>query len=499
MQDAADVGTAQPLMSSVETVPQTGILVGRRLESHKRRLVILLLVLSDILLAFLVWGAASVLQGIWGQGSLTGVAVATVASSVVVWIGLRWLLGLYPGYGLEATEELRLQTHAVLATLAITAVFAVAIVQIGGLLSRLWLILGFLGLAVMAPLVRHFVKEAMIKAALWGKPVVVLSLGEAGQRIVRLLNKERGLGLRPVAIFDSRMAPTEGASDGVPYGGTVSAAMNLDWKGKVDTAIFAMPHTRRENLVKFVERARGTFRHIVIIPNLEGVTNSAVVARNLAGTFGVEVRQNLLNSWTLRTKRVFEFVVTLMGGILVFPIILVLCLLVWLESGRPIFYRDQRMGRDKRLFTCMKFRTMVSDAEAVLQELLAENAELREEYSRYHKLRVDPRVTRVGSFLRKTSLDELPQLWNVLRGEMSLVGPRPYLPRESADIGATQSDILCVYPGITGPWQVSGRNHASFSERVRMDVYYVRNWSIWLDLLLLARTVRVVLFDRGAY
>jgi lipopolysaccharide/colanic/teichoic acid biosynthesis glycosyltransferase len=170
-----------------------------------------------------------------------------------------------------------------------------------------------------------------------------------------------------------------------------------------------------------------------------------------------------------------------------------------MESGRPVFYSDKRMGRDGKLFSCVKFRTMVPDAEDLLQRMLAEDPEMREEYLKYHKLREDPRVTLVGRFLRKTSLDELPQLWNVLRGEMSLVGPRPYLPRESVDIGATQSEILRVTPGITGPWQVAGRNHTSFGERVGMDAWYVRDWSVWLDLVLLARTVQCLLVSRDAY
>nr|MDP9480739.1 sugar transferase [Actinomycetota bacterium] len=178
--------------------------------------------------------------------------------------------------------------------------------------------------------------------------------------------------------------------------------------------------------------------------------------------------------------------------------LLALCLLVRLESRGPVFYSAMRMGRDNKLFACVKFRTMVPDAEAVLQRLLEEDEEAREEYSKYHKLRDDPRVTRVGRFLRKTSLDELPQIWNVLRGEMSLVGPRPYLPRESSGIGRTQGEILRVYPGITGPWQTSGRNDTSFADRVQIDGHYVRNWSIWWDLIILARTVRCVLFSRGA-
>lgn len=142
---------------------------------------------------------------------------------------------------------------------------------------------------------------------------------------------------------------------------------------------------------------------------------------------------------------------------------------------------------------------MVPDAETVLHRMLAEDAGMFEEYSKYHKLRDDPRVTRVGRFLRRTSLDELPQLWNVLRGEMSLVGPRPYLPRESADIGPARKEILRVYPGMTGPWQVGGRNGTSFVERTRMDVYYVRDWSVWLDLVILARTVVFVALRAGAH
>jgi Undecaprenyl-phosphate galactose phosphotransferase WbaP len=236
----------------------------------------------------------------------------------------------------------------------------------------------------------------------------------------------------------------------------------------------------------------------MIIPNLDGVTNSAVVARNLAGTFAVEIKYNLLDPWALRTKRILDLCLTAVGGVLVLPLLLVLAFLVYLESGGSIFYRDLRMGRDGKLFPCIKFRTMVPDAEELLRRLIEDDAELRKEYYRYHKLSKDPRVTRVGRFLRKTSLDELPQLWNVLKGQMSLVGPRPYLPRESADIGASQGEILRVPPGITGPWQVAGRSQTAFEERVQIDLYYVRDWSVWLDLVILARTIGTVLLRRGA-
>jgi Undecaprenyl-phosphate galactose phosphotransferase WbaP len=260
-----------------------------------------------------------------------------------------------------------------------------------------------------------------------------------------------------------------------------------------------MPHTRREQLAKLVGLASVSFRHVMVVPNLGGITNSAVVARDLAGTFAVETKHNLLNPFALWAKRTVDFVLTVIGGVFVLPLIFVLGLLVYLESGWPIFYSDRRLGKDGKLFSCVKFRTMAPNAEALLLQVLEANANYREEYLLYHKLRDDPRITRIGRFLRKTSLDELPQLWNVLKGEMTLVGPRPYLPRESDEIGVTQREILRVPPGITGPWQVSGRNHTFFSERVRMDAHYVRDWSIWLDIVLLARTVKALLFDRAAY
>jgi Undecaprenyl-phosphate galactose phosphotransferase WbaP len=213
----------------------------------------------------------------------------------------------------------------------------------------------------------------------------------------------------------------------------------------------------------------------------------------------VEIRHSLLDPWVRRTKRTMDLTATILGGLLILPLFLLISGLVWIESRGSIFYSAPRLGCDDRLFSCVKFRTMVPDAEAALQRMLQEDPKAHEEYRKYHKLRDDPRVTRVGRFLRKTSLDELPQLWNVLRGEMSLVGPRPYLPRESVEIRATQSEILRVHPGVTGPWQVSGRSHTSFEDRVGIDAYYVRNWSIWLDLVLLARTAKALVVDRGAY
>jgi Undecaprenyl-phosphate galactose phosphotransferase WbaP len=493
VQSTIGTDAANSTVRMIESAPRVDTFMGRLEKSGRQMLVMFALLSSDILLAFAIWQAAFVLYSALARGSSSGLASVGM---VAVWVGLRAVLGLYPGYGLGQVEELRRQSFASIVTITILAIFTF---EDGTLSSYILFFAWGLGLLVLAPLTRQVVKRAMREAGLWGKPVVVVGADKAGAHVLKVLQQEQDLGFNPLAVFDNRVAPMGGTLEGVPYGGTLSEAVDLGTKHGIDTVIFAMPNTRREHLVKFVNMASLNFQHVMVIPNLGGITNCMVVARDLAGTFGVEIKYNLLDPWAQRAKRMLDIVATLIGGALILPLILSLCLLVRMESRGPVFYKDQRMGRNGRLFSCVKFRTMVLDAEDLLQQLLAEDEKLRNEYLKYHKLRDDPRVTRVGRFLRKTSLDELPQLWNVLRGEMSLVGPRPYLPRESEDIGKTQKEILRVTPGITGPWQVAGRNHTSFSERVHMDASYVRDWSIWLDILLLADTAWCLLFNRNAY
>jgi Undecaprenyl-phosphate galactose phosphotransferase WbaP len=478
------------------------VLLGCRAEAWRERLVILALVFSDIVLALLVWGLAYLVQNVWGQGPLSSITVVSILPIVVVWVGLRALLGLYPGYGMDQVEELRRQCYASLSTLAITTIFAFAF-QIGQPISRLLAGFVFLGLLFLSPLVRQLVKKWMMQYGVWGKPAIILGRGDTDVSVKELLSKEWTLGYRPVAVFDGgangRWTEVKDGNEGESHQGVILAeAVRLGRKHRIDTVFLAMPQVQREYLARLANLASVHFRNVVVVPDLAGVTNSAVVARDFAGTLGLEIRHSLLNPTVRWAKRALDLVVTILGGLLILPLFIVLSGLVWLESRGGVFYRAPRVGYDGKLFSCVKFRTMIHDAEAVLARMLEEDDEVREEYRKYHKLCDDPRVTRIGRFLRKTSLDELPQLWNVLRGEMSLVGPRPYLPRESSEIGTAQGEILRVYPGITGPWQVGGRNGTSFTQRVQIDTHYVRNWSIWLDLVILARTIRSVLLMRGA-
>jgi Undecaprenyl-phosphate galactose phosphotransferase WbaP len=238
---------------------------------------------------------------------------------------------------------------------------------------------------------------------------------------------------------------------------------------------------------------------LILIPNLRWVGSIGVVPHSLEGFLGLEVRQNLLSATQQIIKRILDISIVLASSIFVVPISLIIGILIKLDSAGKILFSQKRIGKDGGEFKMWKFRTMVANSDEVLDEYLSTNPEAFKEWGFNQKIKDDPRVTRIGNLLRKSSLDELPQLWNVLKGEMSLVGPRPFLPEQSTFYGKTYHLYKRVRPGITGFWQVSGRNEVGYSERVRFDEYYVRNWSVWLDIYILIRTIWAVLRGEGAY
>lgn len=302
----------------------------------------------------------------------------------------------------------------------------------------------------------------------------------------------------PFALFDYQLMPAGKSYQEVPYEETLADAMDLGYEQGVDTIIFAMPYTRRGQLASMVSAAGESFRNVLVVPNLKGVTNSAVVARDLSGTFAIEIKQNLLDPWAQRLKRALDLFGAVVGGLLISPLLLTIVVLTKLDSSGPAFYGHRRVGARDDHFVCWKFRTMRANAEQMLEKYLQDNPYLRAEWEQNQKLRNDPRVTRIGRLLRKTSLDELPQLWNVLWGEMSLTGPRPIVDAEIPKYKKDYALFKRIKPGMSGLWQVSGRSNMDYEERVELDVYYVRNWSVWLDIIILARTIKTVLFGRGA-
>jgi lipopolysaccharide/colanic/teichoic acid biosynthesis glycosyltransferase len=327
-------------------------------------------------------------------------------------------------------------------------------------------------------------------------PLANVSTGEPGTRNSSLPPP----GDRTVtsATQAAAMAPSMFAEvEGIPIAGELGLAPVLAQRLNIKYAVLAMPGVDSRKLLRITERVGHAFTHMLVIPDLFGLGSIGVPAKDIGGILGIEVRQQLLLPGPRLMKRVMDLVLTLVGGLCIIPILALLTLLIVLDSRGSPFYKQKRLGRDGTQFMAYKFRTMHGDGEARLAQVLESNPALRAEYNTFHKLRNDPRVTRIGRVLRKYSLDELPQLWNVLRGDMSLVGPRPYLERELKDMDAQEGFILRAPPGMTGLWQVSDRNAIGFSGRVKMDVHYVRNWSPWLDIYILARTFGVVIRGTG--
>jgi Undecaprenyl-phosphate galactose phosphotransferase WbaP len=229
------------------------------------------------------------------------------------------------------------------------------------------------------------------------------------------------------------------------------------------------------------------------------MTSLGINARDVGGIIGIEVPRNLLRPSSRLMKRALDLAMVIASAPFVLLLLAICAVLIKLEGG-PVLYANERMGYRGKKFKAWKLRSMVINGDEVLHRYLARHPEEQLQWDTTQKLQRDPRLTRIGKFIRKTSIDELPQLWNVLVGEMSIVGPRPMLESQTEMYGSQEFELYKqVRPGITGLWQISGRNHLSFAERVKLDKYVIQNWSVWLDLYILARTVTVVLTAKGAY
>jgi Undecaprenyl-phosphate galactose phosphotransferase WbaP len=405
--------------------------------------------------------------------------------------------GLYPTVGLSPVDELRRICLSTTLTYLVMGA-AVFLFREGETYSRGVFLLAWLFSLLAVLLSRFAVRHLFARYPWWGYPVLIFGAGRTGELVIKTLQRQPGFGLKPLAVLDDNPSK-QGELAGVPILGPLSLAPGLALKRDISYAIVAMPGVQREKLLGILERYGNTFPHLLMIPDLFGIASLWVATKDLGGILGLELRQRLLLPGPRLTKAMLDVVLTLILGLLLLPLIGLIACLIKIDSPGPILYRQVRLGRGAKPFTVWKFRSMRLDADAALERYLKENPNLKEDWELDHKLKDDPRITRVGSLLRRTSLDELPQLWNVLRREMSLVGPRPIVDREVWRYAEKFELYTRVLPGLTGLWQVSGRNDVSYDERVNLDAYYVRNWSVWLDIYILIRTTWVVLVGDGAY
>ena len=364
--------------------------------------------------------------------------------------------------------------------------------------SRIGLVLSWLLALPLVPLARALLRAWGSRRPWWGEPTIVLGAGLTATLVVRQLLRWPTCGLRPILLLDDDAAKHGSEILGIPVVGPIEQVAQAASAAGVSSVIFAMPGAPLERVRHYWRLLGPKFRNVLIVPGMGEFASLWFEVKDLGGQPALELRQSLLRPSRRVLKRALDLTLVALGLAAAAPLLAVLALLVRCSSAGPVFYGQRRIGRDGE-FRVWKFRTMRQDAAAVLERLLVGDPALRAEWERDHKLRNDPRITWIGGFLRKTSLDELPQLWNVLVGEMSLVGPRPVTTEEIPRYGDQWELYQRVLPGLTGLWQVSGRNQTTYDERVSLDAFYVHNWSPWFDLVILARTVQTVLRGEGAY
>lgn len=454
---------------------------------------------TDFVMALLALNIAMWIYGLFA-GPIDGLvqqSFGLMRYAMLLWPASAWQAGLYPGYGLTEAQELRKQV--------VSAGYAGLILAAGTILfredlamPRAILLLTVLLSVLLLPVGRGIMKRLLYRMNVWGRPVVILGAGKAGRRIARALNRTPLDGLHPVAFFDDDEAKQGKLIVGLRVRGKLVDADLYGLRRGVEHAIVAIPTASPQLLSGMINTRGRIFKRVQFIPDLVNLPSYGVFVSDLDGMLALEVRLGLYSRFNQWVKRMVDLVGAGLGGLLISPIILLLILWVRLDSPGSPFYWSERIGQKGKPFKCLKLRSMYVDADERLQQMLQDDPQVREEYMRFHKLEHDPRITRAGAIIRKYSLDELTQLWNVLRGEMSLVGPRPYLMRELSDMHGMQDVILEAKPGMTGFWQVSGRSDVTFDERLEMEAQYVRNWSMWWDVILLIRTFVVVLAKQGA-
>lgn len=467
------------------------------LSESRSPVVNLLLVVNDILMIGLAVvfsaGIRYLLLPILGGVINWRVILNGMLFFIIFNIFLAWLNGLYPGFGLAAVHEMQKIIYVVSLATVFLGVF-LFLQQLGLAYSRSIFIFTWIFSALFMMLGRFALRNRFSRFDWWGVPLVVVGSEDNVEPVIIKMIESRRLGFRPVFYFDPNFRSKAPIKD-VPAVETKDELKDIVAQTGIKHVVFTNPIGK--DIASEFTWMRDVFPNILFVMDTASFGSLWVRTIDLHGTLVIETNYHLLNQREKTVKCIIDMFLTMLLLLVTWPVFLILALLIRLDTKGPIFYTQKRLGKDGETFDSIKFRTMFNDAEEKLEELLENDPEAALEYEKYHKLANDPRITRVGKFLRRYSLDELPQLFNVVKGDMNLIGPRSYMPSELPVMGDTAKIILKVRPGLTGWWQVMGRNSTLFKERLQLDEYYISNWSIWLDLYIIIKTVWVILKGEG--
>lgn len=416
---------------------------------------------------------------------------------------LVFILVLFLNNGYKIDTAYWEKVKIIFRSITIGIVLSIVLMYAGHILnnvSRLFVILSYGFILFYIILFRYILARTLIKLNVLAIPVLLVGAGKTAE-LVDIHFSNMPLAMYKIVGFVDDNPKSDVLANKYECLGKFSDAEAVIKKYNIPNVLVCAPGLEPRKLVTLINKLQILVEKVTFVPELFGIPAANIQARGLMNeqTLILEVKNNLAQRRNRLFKRIFDITATVIGGILILPVIAIVAILIYLDSPGPIVFGHKRVGQGGKEFPCYKFRSMVPNAQEALEIYLKENPAAREEWERDFKLKDDPRVTKIGKFLRKTSLDELPQLWNVLIGDMSLVGPRPIVRAEVEKYGEYINDFYLVPPGITGVWQVSGRSDTTYEERVLMDSWYVHNWSVWIDIVYLVKTVFAVIKSKGAY
>ncbi|MCP4152093.1 MAG: exopolysaccharide biosynthesis polyprenyl glycosylphosphotransferase [bacterium] len=342
---------------------------------------------------------------------------------------------------------------------------------------------------IIVPLLRFIVKKILIFSGFYIKYAVVVGKKEQTDLVLPTLKGLESTGYKIADVLEPEAV--------LAHKNDITTALNVD---PVRTLILVSEGLEKEQLNLLINSCENHVEEIKILSDSSYLKTIGVDTEYIEELLVMRMANNLLSPVNLFLKRVFDLVISLTSLILFLPVFLLIGLLVKIDSRGPVLFVQERFGKDGKKFKFLKFRSMFVDGDDKLKSFLKQNPDLQKEWEQFKKLKSrDPRVTRVGKFLRRFSLDESPQIYNVFKGDMSIVGPRPYLIREKEEIQQSAAIIFRVPSGLTGLWQIKGRSELSFDARLKLDEFYVRNWSFFLDIIIILKTFGAVLKGKGAY
>lgn len=467
----------------------------------KDRLGVLALVAADLASLFIIFGAAVLLRKSVLPFFFPGLPEFQFEPQRYWWLFAVWLLLIIyeEGYSRRFAlwDEVKFIWKSAFFA-SVTILTMLFLMKRGQDYSRLLVGAMFTLAVIFYPFMRLRIKRGLYAIGLMRRKALIVGSGEAAVNAWNAITGEPNLGYEIAGFLDD--APGARALCGLRVHQGLEKIERYIKQAAIHDVIVAKPELEKDALVSLINHIQHKAENTLYIPDISGIAVSGTELRTFfrEQAIIIEIRNNLANPLKYGAKRLLDYLAGLAMAAALLPVMAFIALLVKLDSKGPAILRQKRLGKNAREFYCYKFRTMFPDAEERLQKILDSDTSAKEEWEKYWKLSDDPRITRVGGILRKTSLDELPQILNVIRGEMSLIGPRPYLPREWEHIKEESAILHALPPGITGLWQVSGRNNQDYKFRITMDGWYVKNWSLWLDVMIFFKTFAVVLKREGA-